>query len=112
MTYRDSELVPPAPKPRTPFLWGLRVWWASIGINPWIGKYWSVELVNDGFVKHTVSVHWKDLATMAEKWAKTPAGESCAVFGNDGDVWFMTPPQVPTVVRLARQAADAWERSK
>lgn len=117
VTYRSSELVPHASKPRTPFLWGIRVWWASLSFGSTSGATWSFKFTDVGGDSQVLEVQWSSLASSVEAWERTPVGEPCAIRGNvtKGGLpaaWLITATQVPTLIRLARQAADAWERSK
>lgn len=127
--YRASN--PQAPIPplvRTPFLWGLRVWWASSRVNTESGQTWNFTFDDTSGHRQFYRLAWADksIERVAMICEATPPGEPAALpyydqqshkeardtKSNVEGVDFIQPSQVPTVARLARQAWDSYQRSR
>lgn len=55
-------------------------------------------------------ISWENCKNIAERCENTPAGEPAPLRKGTKEVVFIHPAQVPTVARLARQAANALKR--
>ena len=119
--YRDHT-PQETPAPATPTLWKLRVWWASLFVKSKAGDKWRIRFKNIQGQTMRYASEWDvaSLKNIAERCENTPAGEPAPLpyyrwfnpetgITEDG-VDFIHPAQVPTVARLARQAADCYER--
>jgi hypothetical protein len=110
--YRDPAHQTQPPAPATPTLWKLRVWWESLSVSSTSGRerWWLVYRDENG-KRRACWISWGNCKNIAERCENTPAGEPAPLLveGTD-EVVFIHPAQVPTVARLARQAANALER--
>ena len=106
--------------PATPILWKLRVWWASLFVKSTSGRerWWLVYRDENGKPR-ACWISWGNCKNIAEVCENTPVGEPAPLpdyrwfnpeTGITDEVVFIHPAQVPTVARLARQAANALER--
>lgn len=117
MPYRSPGPLSTERPEKLPFLWGLRVWLASRHVTATTGESLCVGYRNTAGEDAYFTVQWDRLEDCVSRWERTPAGEPLAErLRNDGEektnVILVQPTCVPTMIRLARTAADAYARSR
>lgn len=128
--YRATNLQAPVPPPlvHTPFLWGLRVWWAKSRVHTQTDSVWHLTFTDAKGVRQYYRLPWTgdSIERVALICEGTPPGEPAALpyYSLNPHKELRTPPAnvegvdflpaelVPTVARLARQVWDTYQRSR
>jgi hypothetical protein len=90
--------------------WRLRVWLWSAFVRVETDVLWTMYFTDINGSRASIACNWDDVERHAASLELTPPGEPAFVRAGYGS--FLAKPEcVPTMARMAREAADAYARS-